>query len=150
MLLSLAGVGVSTLGAYLGGHLAYRQAAGVNHAEEAAQLLPDGFTRLCSLDDLPDGRPVRMLLSGVPVFALRRGRQVDVLYERCSHLAGPLSEGTLSGAGDQVCITCPWHGSTFRLRDGKVRRGPTTHPQPVLQVVVDPDGTVQARLPEEG
>ena len=34
--------------------------------------------------------------------------------------------------------------------DGAVRRGPTTHPQPVLQVLVEPDGTVLARLPEDG
>jgi nitrite reductase/ring-hydroxylating ferredoxin subunit len=48
-----------------------------------------------------------------------------------------------------MCITCPWHGSTFRLRDGRVQRGPTTYPQPVLQVRVDPDGSVQARLGED-
>ena len=77
------------------------------------------------------------------------GRQVDVLYDLCSHLSGPLSEGVLSGAGDAMCITCPWHGSTFRLRDGQVQRGPTTYPQPVLQVRVDPDGSVQARLRED-
>lgn len=95
------------------------------------------------------GRPTRRTLGDVPVFVLRRGRQVDVLYDLCSHLSGPLSEGELSGAGDAMCITCPWHGSTFRLRDGQVQRGPTTYPQPVLQVRVDPDGCVQARLRED-
>ena len=34
--------------------------------------------------------------------------------------------------------------------DGAVRRGPSTHPRPVLQVLVEPDGTVLARLPEDG
>ena len=76
-------------------------------------------------------------------------RQVDVLYDQCSNQAGPLSEGELSGAGGDVCITRSWHGSTFRLRGGNVRRGPTTYPQPVLQVRVDPDGSVQARLGED-
>lgn len=148
--LSLAAVSVGSAGAYLGGHLAYRQAAGMDHAEEAPYVLPKDFTRLCSLEDLPDGRPVRMVLAGGPVFVLRRDRRVDVLYHQCSHLGGPLSEGELSGSGDELCVQCPWHGSVFRIRDGAVRRGPTTHPQPVLQVAVDPDDTVRARLPEDG
>jgi len=148
--LSLAAVSVGGIAAYLGGHLAYRQAAGMNHAEEAPYTLPEEFTRLCSLEDLPDGRPVRMALADGPVFVLRRDRRVDVLYHECSHLGGPLSEGELSGSGDELCVQCPWHGSVFRIRDGEVRRGPTTHPQPVLEVVVDPDGTVRARLREDG
>ena len=76
--------------------------------------------------------------------------RVDVLFDECSHLSGPLSEGELTGDGDELCVTCPWHGSVFAVADGGVRRGPTTHPQPVLQVRVEPDGTVLVRLPEEG
>lgn len=148
--LSLAALGAGGLGGYLGGHLSYRQSAGANHAEQAAHVLPDDFTRLCMLTDLPEDRPVRLVLDGVPVFALRRDRRVDVLFDECAHLSGPLSEGELSGAGDELCITCPWHGSVFRVADGSVRQGPTTHPQPVLQVRVEPDGTVLARLPEDG
>jgi nitrite reductase/ring-hydroxylating ferredoxin subunit/uncharacterized membrane protein len=147
--LSLAAISVGSAGAYLGGHLAYRQGAGVNHAEEAPHVLPEDWTRLCRLDELTDGEPTRLTLDGVPVFVLRRGERVDVLYDYCSHLAGPLSEGELSGTGDEMCVTCPWHGSVFRLRDGQVRRGPTTYPQPVLQVRVDPDGSVHARLGED-
>jgi len=146
---SLAALTVGNVGAYLGGHLAYRLGAMVNHAEEAPHILPEQWTRLGRLDELPDGKPTRRTLGGVPVFVLRRDRQVDVLYDLCSHLSGPLSEGELSGAGDEVCITCPWHGSTFRLLDGDVRRGPTTYPQPVLQVRVDPEGSVHARLGED-
>ena len=147
---SLAALSVGGVSAYLGGHLAYRQAAGVNHAEQAPHLLPAEFTRLTTLDELPEGRPVRRVLDGVPVFVLRRGRRVDALFDQCAHLSGPLSEGELTGGGEDLCITCPWHGSVFAVADGGVRRGPTTHPQPVLQVRVDPDGTVLVRLPEEG
>jgi nitrite reductase/ring-hydroxylating ferredoxin subunit len=103
---------------------------------------------LCSLDDLPDGEPVRRVLDANPVFVLRRGDRVDALFDQCAHLSGPLSEGELSGSGDDLCVTCPWHGSVFRISDGRVERGPSTHPAPVLQVRVEPDGTVLARLPE--
>jgi nitrite reductase/ring-hydroxylating ferredoxin subunit/uncharacterized membrane protein len=149
------GVGLSVLAlslggaaAWLGGHLAYRQSAGANHAEQAEHVLPDEFTPVCALDELPDGRPVQRVLAANPVLVLRRGRQVDVLFDQCPHLSGPLSEGELSGAGDDLCVSCPWHGSVFRVADGRVERGPSTHPVPVLQTRVDPDGTVLARLPE--
>ena len=147
--LSLAAVALTSAGAYLGGHLSYRQAAGMNHAEEAPHILPEEWTRLCTLDELPDGEPTRLTMDGVPVFVLRRDRHVDALYDLCSHLSGPLSEGTLSGGGDDLCVTCPWHGSVFRVKDGKVQRGPTTYPQPVLQVRVADDGVVEARLGED-
>jgi nitrite reductase/ring-hydroxylating ferredoxin subunit/uncharacterized membrane protein len=149
VLLSLAALGLGSASAYLGGHLSYRQGAGMNHAEEAPHVLPEEWTRLCTLDELPDGEPTRLTLDGVPVFVLRRDRDVDVLFDLCSHLSGPLSEGELSGGGDDLCVTCPWHGSVFRVRDGKVQRGPTTYPQPVLQVRVGSDGVVQARLGED-
>ena len=149
VVLSLAALTTGSVGAYLGGHLAYRQAAGANHAEEAPHVLPEEWTRLCALTDLDDGKPTRLSLDGMPVFALRRDRHVDVLYDLCSHLSGPLSEGQLSGSGDETCVTCPWHGSVFRLRDGAVQRGPTTHPQPVLQTRVSEDGSVLARLGED-
>jgi nitrite reductase/ring-hydroxylating ferredoxin subunit/uncharacterized membrane protein len=149
VLLSLAALSLGSASAYLGGHLSYRQGAGMNHAEEAPHVLPEEWTRLCTLDELPDGEPTRLTLDGIPVFVLRRDRQVDALFDLCSHLSGPLSEGELSGSGDDLCVTCPWHGSVFRVRDGKVQRGPTTYPQPVLQVRVGTDGVVQARLGED-
>jgi nitrite reductase/ring-hydroxylating ferredoxin subunit/uncharacterized membrane protein len=149
VLLSLAALGIGGAGAYLGGHLAYRQAAGMNHAEEAPHLLPEEWTRLCALDELPDGEPTRLTLNETPLFVLRRGRRVDVLYDNCAHLSGPLSDGELSGEGDELCVTCPWHGSVFRVADGQVRRGPSTYPQPVMEVQVRADGSVHARLGED-
>jgi nitrite reductase/ring-hydroxylating ferredoxin subunit/uncharacterized membrane protein len=146
--LSLAALAVSGVAGWLGGHLAYRQSAGANHAEQAAHVLPDEFTPLCALDELPEGKPVRLVLDANPVFVLRRGDRVDALFDQCAHLSGPLSEGELSGSGDELCVSCPWHGSVFRVADGRVERGPSTHPAPVLQVRVEPDGTVLARLPE--
>ena len=146
---SVTALSLGGASAYLGGHLSYRQGAGVNHAEPAPHLLPDEWTRLCALADLPDGRPTRVDLDGVPVFALRRGDRVDALYDLCSHLSAPLSEGELSGSGDDVCITCPWHGSVFRVSDGLVQQGPSNYPQPVVQVRVDTEGSVLVRLGED-
>ncbi len=44
------------------------------------------------------------------------------------------------------CITCPWHGSVFRLDDGAVVQGPSTVDLPVYECRVAPDGVeVRAR-----
>lgn len=142
---ALSALSLSGVSAYLGGHLSYSQAAGANHAEDAPRVLPAEWTRLCALAELPEGKPTRVDLDGVPVFALRRGDRVDALYDLCAHQAGPLSEGELSGSGDDLCISCPWHGSVFRVADGQVRQGPSNYPQPVVQIRVGSDGSVLAR-----
>ncbi|WP_329245188.1 Rieske (2Fe-2S) protein [Actinoallomurus sp. NBC_01490] len=143
--LRYAGLGVASIGALLGGRLSFRQAGGVNHAEPVPHLVEPGWHDLGTLNDLPDGRPVRRMLGEVPLLVLRRGEDADVLADRCSHLSGPLSDGEISDG----CVTCPWHGSVFRLSDGSVARGPATAPQPVFETEVR-DGVLRVRLPGAG
>jgi len=47
------------------------------------------------------------------------------------------------------CLTCPWHGSMFRIHDGAVVHGPATAPQPVFRTRIQ-GATVQACLPGAG
>jgi len=144
--LGLVGFSSLMVGGFLGGHLSYRQSAGANHGEDVPHLVRSGWNDLCAIDDLPEGRPVERHLGNVPVFVLRRGKSIDVLTDRCSHLSGPLHEGTVSQVGGQACITCPWHGSTFSLSDGHVVSGPATARQHAFDVRVQA-GRVQVRLP---
>ncbi len=147
--LAWAGYATAGLGSYVGGHLAYRQAAGTNHAEFVPHLVKPGWHSIGGFDDLPDGTPVTRRLGDVNLMVLRKGRHVDVIANRCSHLDGPLASGELSSQGGEACITCPWHGSTFRLRDGVVVDGPATAPQPVFDTQVV-DGRLQVRLAGAG
>ncbi|MBB5137680.1 nitrite reductase/ring-hydroxylating ferredoxin subunit/uncharacterized membrane protein [Thermocatellispora tengchongensis] len=144
-MLSMAGLGAAGLGGFLGGHMAYRQAAGANHAESVIHLMPLGWHNLCELKDLPDGRPVARRLGYIELFVLRTGDGASVLADRCSHLAGPLHQGRLVSEDGEVCVVCPWHGSTFRLSDGSVMHGPATAPQPAFETRVRRDGMVQVR-----
>ncbi|MDH2426748.1 Rieske (2Fe-2S) protein [Sphaerisporangium sp. TRM90804] len=144
-LLGYAGLGAAGLGGYLGGHLAYRMAAGPSHAEPLTHLMPLGWHDLCRLWDLPDGRPVTRRLGYIHLFVLRHGAQVKVLADRCSHLAGPLHQGRLAIVDEEACVICPWHGSVFRIDDGTVVHGPATAPQPSFDVNVRGDGVVQVR-----
>jgi nitrite reductase/ring-hydroxylating ferredoxin subunit len=79
------------------------------------------------------------------VLAVRHGDAVQVLADHCAHLGGPLHQGRISGVGGDACVTCPWHGSTFRLSDGAVLHGPTTARQPALEARVSDSGQGQVR-----
>ncbi|MFD5714940.1 Rieske 2Fe-2S domain-containing protein [Streptomyces pharetrae] len=137
--LGLTAVG---LGGALGGHLAYRQAAGANHAEEVPQVVREGWHRIGAVDEFPAGEPVRRSVDDVPILVVNEdGEAVHVLAERCSHLAGPLAEGTIADG----CVECPWHGSVFRLSDGLNVRGPATAPQPAFDSRIV-DGHIEVRL----
>ena len=93
----------------------------------------------------PEGKPVRRLLGEVPVVVVRDRGTVHVLADRCSHMSGPLSDSELTDG----CLTCPWHGSVFRIADGSVARGPATAPQPAFEVR-EIGGAIQICLPGAG
>ncbi len=144
--LALLGIGVASIGGYLGGHLVYRQALGANHVEDVPELLPDGWHAVADLDDLPDGL-TRRVVETVPVLVYRDGTEIRALADRCSHLSGPLHEGRLVHERDGACVVCPWHGSEFSLADGSVVHGPATSPQPSFRTRIT-DGRVEIALSE--
>jgi len=122
--LALAGGAGLAVGGYLGGHLSYAEAVGVNrNAEEAKK--PRDWTDAAAADDLADGRPHRVDVAGQAVVLVRSGGALHAIGATCSHWGGPLEQGDLVDG----CLECPWHGSRFRLADGAVARGPATSPQ---------------------
>ena len=143
--LRFAGLAAAGAGGLLGGHISFRQAGGANHAEAVPHLVEPGWHDLCATASLPDDGPARMLLGEVPLLIVAHGARVYALADRCSHLSGALSDGDLADG----CVTCPWHGSIFRLADGSVARGPATAPQPVFDTRIH-DGVLQVCLPGAG
>jgi nitrite reductase/ring-hydroxylating ferredoxin subunit/uncharacterized membrane protein len=144
-LLSVAALTVSGAAAYLGGHLAFRQALGPNHAEHVPHRVPPGWASLGPLDEIPERTLVPRTLGDQPLVAYRDGAEVVVLSDVCPHLSGPLHEGEVADG----CVTCPWHGSSFRLADGEPVAGPATAPVPAFEVRVE-SGQVRVLLPGAG
>ena len=103
------------------------------------------FTPVLHERELKDGRPIRAHVGDVPVVLVRTGQQIHALVDTCAHLGGPLSEGRV----EQGATECPWHGSTFSLDDGRVLKGPATHPQPVFETRIR-GGQVEIRLARRG
>jgi nitrite reductase/ring-hydroxylating ferredoxin subunit/uncharacterized membrane protein len=138
VMLGLAGATAATAGAFLGGHLVYRRGAGVNQA--AAAPASEDWTEIRVEGTLTRDKPTLAHLDGEPLAAAQGDSGPVALFGRCSHLAGPLYEGVLVDG----CVRCPWHGSTFRLADGSVVRGPATASQPAYELRVDGE-PIQAR-----
>lgn len=132
------GFAVSGAAGYLGGHLVSSQKVGVDHADRTP--LPDGFTAVMKAEDLPENTPKQVEVEGIKIVLVRQGTKIYALQDACAHLGGPLSEGAVEG--DTIC--CPWHGSCFALKDGQIKNGPTTFPQPAYEVRVK-DGHIELR-----
>jgi nitrite reductase/ring-hydroxylating ferredoxin subunit len=97
------------------------------------------WAQIGKLSDLPDGKPFKASLDGNDLLVLKRGEDVLVVSNRCTHQGTPLHRGRLQTAGSLVTIACPLHGSLFSLTDGRVLRGPATSTLPSYEARVTGD-----------
>jgi nitrite reductase/ring-hydroxylating ferredoxin subunit/uncharacterized membrane protein len=125
--LSAVGYGVATFSAWLGGHLSFAEGVGVN--QTAFEDSPGEWTSVLEEAALEDRKPTPARANGLAVVLVRTGGRVHALADRCSHRGCSLHQGTLNS--DET-LTCPCHGSTFRL-DGSLVKGPATSPQPAFE-----------------
>jgi len=136
---AMVGMGVATGSAWLGGHLSFGRGVGVN--QTAFDELPPGWESVMEFGALSEGKPVAAEVDGTTVMLYRHDGRIDAIGNRCSHRGCPLHKGTVNDDGS---VTCPCHGSTFRLSDGAILRGPATAPQPSFETRVQ-DGRVEIR-----
>ena len=132
------GAASATAGGHLGGHLI--QALGVGVDNTAFEIGPLDWVDVGPAADAVEGLPHLADAAGAPVVIVRQGPGLLALADRCTHRGGPLHEGPLEGG----CVTCPWHGSLFRLEDGEVERGPAALPQPKYEAR-ERDGRLEVR-----
>jgi nitrite reductase/ring-hydroxylating ferredoxin subunit/uncharacterized membrane protein len=137
--LSTAGFALVVASGYLGGDLVYGIGTAVNR--NAFLEAPEDFVDVGASGDFPEGALRRVQAGAAPVLVVRRNGELLGVSAVCSHAGGPLDEGELDGD----CVTCPWHGSRFRLTDGQVVGGPATFSQPSF-VVREHDGRVEAKV----
>ena len=137
LLLQGAASAAMSFAGYMGGTLVYRNQIGVDHRyANAGKWQEDERTNAgaAALAFTGAGLGVdQMKLVRVEDERIVVGRTEDGLAafsDRCTHRGGPLSDGTL------ICgtVQCPWHGSQFDVKTGKVKCGPATQDIPVYPV----------------
>ena len=135
---STSGYLVSLFSAYLGGELSFAKGIGVNHV--AWEGGSDDFVAVMAEQELLEGKLTRVDVAGIPAVLLKQGESIYAIGATCTHLAGPLDEGTVENG----IVTCPWHGSRFCMSDGSVVNGPAVYAAPTFAVRVR-NGKIELR-----
>lgn len=141
--------GLMGFAGYLGGTLVYRNQIGVDRYAAAGQwqertLRPPRDGQAIDAGAAADLAPNQMALVHVGerrVVIARTEDSVVAFDDHCPHKGGPLSDGTLACG----VVQCPWHGSQFDVRTGRVVQGPADTPVAVHRVE-EKDGRLWLRL----
>lgn len=139
--LAMIGYGLSGVAAYLGGHLVYNEQVGVDHTAVSAEY-PQDFTPVLPENELGENQMKAAKAGEISILLVKQQDEIFAIANTCSHLGGPLCDGELKPDGS---VVCPWHHSTFSLKDGSVISGPATEPQPKFEVRVK-DGQIEVKL----
>jgi len=66
--------------------------------------------------DIPPGKMLKVSANGKQILVANMDGNYFAMDDICAHQGASLSEGTLEGS----TITCPWHGSTWDCKTGKL------------------------------
>ncbi|HUS19381.1 MAG TPA: DUF2231 domain-containing protein [Terriglobales bacterium] len=118
-------VGVMMASGWLGGTLVYRNQIGVDHRYANAGKWKErdlsGWDKpVCNQAELSEGQAMLAKINGERVVVARCAEGIVAFSDHCTHKGGPLSDGAIVGCA----VQCPWHGSQFDLRTGRVVAGP--------------------------
>ena len=141
--LSTAGLCLSGISAWLGGHLVF--GIGTNVSRAAFEPTVDEFQVVARADAVEPGKlfAAEVNVDGlkVPLVLLKNGASIMALSGTCTHWGGSLAEGKLI---DGDCVECPLHGSQFSMADGSVRQGPASISAHVFEARVS-SGNIEVR-----
>jgi 3-phenylpropionate/trans-cinnamate dioxygenase ferredoxin subunit len=93
------------------------------------------FEFVATLDEIPDGGMVQVVVRGEPVGLYRVGSDVYAIHDICTHEQAYLSDGEFEP--DELEVECPLHGSRFHVATGEVRILPATKPITAYEVTVE-------------
>jgi nitrite reductase/ring-hydroxylating ferredoxin subunit len=74
------------------------------------------WERVGTVDGIEEGTAkIGLLTTGERVAVFKHEGTLSAISNHCAHQNGPLGEGRIVFG----CVTCPWHGFQYRLRDGR-------------------------------
>ncbi len=66
--------------------------------------------------DIPPGKMLKVSSNGKDILVANVDGNYFAMDDLCTHKGASLSEGTL----EKSTVTCPWHGSTWDCKTGKL------------------------------
>ena len=91
------------------------------------------FVKVAETTDIQSTKMKAIEVAGENICLINVEGKYYAIGNVCTHEGGPLAEGTLEGYE----IECPWHGSKFDIRTGKVTRPPANEPESTYEVKVE-------------
>lgn len=100
------------------------------------------FVQVVPAEDLMKGERLFLEIDELPIVIFNIGGELYAIADVCSHDDGPVGDGELDGYE----ITCPRHGASFDVRNGKVLSLPAVVDIPAYPVRVV-DGQIEVGVP---
>jgi len=91
------------------------------------------FVKVAETKDIQSTKMKAVEVAGENICLVNVEGKYYAMGNVCTHEGGPLAEGTLEGYE----VECPWHGSKFDIRTGKVTRPPANEPESTYEVKVE-------------
>jgi len=91
------------------------------------------FIKVAEKKDLPAGSAKAVELSGKQIALFNVDDKYYAIDDTCTHRGGSLAEGTVDGNE----VTCPLHGATFDITNGKVTGEPAEDDVKGYHVIVE-------------
>ncbi|MFW9856324.1 MAG: Rieske (2Fe-2S) protein [Candidatus Thorarchaeota archaeon] len=103
--------------------------------ESQKQLVEPMEVRVCTVDDLSDGKVISVLVDDAKskIMVRKIENQIYATSAFCTHKAVDL---TKQGIFQDEYVTCKNHLATFDMTTGEVIQPPATNPLPVYPVIV--------------
>ncbi len=125
ILAELLGVIAIGYSGWLGGTLVYRNQIGVErmyaNAGKLKERTLDSFDRpACNQGELGEGQAMLIHIGEERITVARCSEGIVAFSDSCTHKGGSLADGAIIGCA----VQCPWHGSQFDIRTGRVIAGP--------------------------
>ena len=97
--------------------------------------LNEDFVKVADLKDIVPSSMKAVDLAGEKVCIINIEGNYHAIGNVCTHVGGPLDEGTLEGYE----IECPWHGSKFDVRTGEPTKPPASKAVRTYELKIEDD-----------
>lgn len=100
--------------------------------------MSDDYYVVAATTDVEEGGQLYIDLNGEEILLVKHQDNYHAVSYLCSHAAFSLEGGDLRNG----CITCPYHGAEFALKDGAAVTPPAYEPIKTYPVRVNDDATI--------
>jgi glycine betaine catabolism B len=104
----------------------------------------EDYVKVTEGKDIPPSQMKEVEINGEKICLANVEGKYYAIGNVCTHLGGPLAQGKLEGYE----VQCPWHGSRFDIRTGRVSRPPAMRSEPTYEIKTENDNILLKKRAE--